>query len=220
MQFLLAAMRKNARRMQLQQWLLLAVRTLIIVLVVLAVAEPYGARPVAGGTTAAPLHKVLVIDGSYSMAYPRVDNTHFARAKQLAAELVRRQPQADAFTVILMADPAKTIVGREVVDPAAVATQIRVAAAIACRRRPRRHARPGCRSAAERQRQRPPRPEPQEVYFFTDLQRSTWRILWLPRGAGERWFGDRTQGTHCCRLRSKPLSWWSTSASPAPPIWP
>ena len=43
MQFLLAAMRKNARRLQLQQWLLLAVRTLLIVLVVLAVAEPYGA---------------------------------------------------------------------------------------------------------------------------------------------------------------------------------
>ena len=42
MQFLLAAMRKNARRLQLQQWLLLAVRTLLIALVVLAVAEPYG----------------------------------------------------------------------------------------------------------------------------------------------------------------------------------
>jgi hypothetical protein len=33
-QFLIAAMRKNARRLQLQQWLLLAVRTLLIVLVV------------------------------------------------------------------------------------------------------------------------------------------------------------------------------------------
>src|SRR5205814_8198598 len=68
MQFLLAAMRKNARRLQLQQWLLLAVRTLIILLVVLAVAEPYGVRLLAG-TGAAPTHKVLVIDGSYSMAY-------------------------------------------------------------------------------------------------------------------------------------------------------
>src|SRR4029078_9200427 len=39
MQFLLAAMRKNARRLQLQQWLLLAVRTLIIYIVVVVVAE-------------------------------------------------------------------------------------------------------------------------------------------------------------------------------------
>src|SRR5437773_1269925 len=68
MQFLLAAMRKNARRLQLQQWLLLAVRTLIILLVVLAVAEPYGEQLLAGGS-AAPVHKILVIDGSYSMAY-------------------------------------------------------------------------------------------------------------------------------------------------------
>src|SRR6266571_3264336 len=60
MQFLLAAIRKNARRLQLQQWLLLAVRTLIIVLVVLAVAEPYGEHLLAGGS-AAPTHKVLVI---------------------------------------------------------------------------------------------------------------------------------------------------------------
>src|SRR6476469_8732247 len=68
MQFLLAAMRKNARRLQLQQWLLLAVRTLIITLVVLAVAEPYGHRLLAGATSG-PSHKVIVIDGSYSMGY-------------------------------------------------------------------------------------------------------------------------------------------------------
>ena len=40
MEFLLAAMRKNARRMQLEQWLLLAVRTLIVLLFVLALADP------------------------------------------------------------------------------------------------------------------------------------------------------------------------------------
>ena len=48
MQFLLAAMRKNSRRLQLQQWLLIAIRTLIIILVVLAVAEPYGDQLLAG----------------------------------------------------------------------------------------------------------------------------------------------------------------------------
>src|ERR1051326_9308722 len=56
MQFLLAAMQKNARRMQLEQWLLVAIRTLIIVFVVLAVAEPYGERLLAGGR-ASPAHQ-------------------------------------------------------------------------------------------------------------------------------------------------------------------
>jgi hypothetical protein len=121
MQFLLAAMRKNARRMQLQQWLLLAVRTLLIALVVLAVAEPYGTRLVAGG--AAPAHKILVIDNSFSMAYRGVDSTHFARARRLAADLVRDSRAGDVFTLIVMAPP-KHLLGPEVIDHAAVAAQV------------------------------------------------------------------------------------------------
>src|SRR6478672_4281339 len=123
MQFLLAAMRKNARRLQLQQWLLLAVRTLIILLVVLAVAEPYGERLLASGG-AGPSHKVIVIDGSYSMAYRANGNTNFAVAKQLAAEMVGASHPGDAFTVILMAAPPRLVVGSEVFDHAAVAAQI------------------------------------------------------------------------------------------------
>src|SRR4051812_48548838 len=73
--FLLAAMRRSSRRIQLQQWLLLAVRTLIIVLVVLAVAEPYGIGSLGNGPHGAAVHHVLVIDGSYSMAYRDGDTT-------------------------------------------------------------------------------------------------------------------------------------------------
>src|SRR4029450_7265900 len=40
MEFLLAAMRKNARRIQLEQWLLLAVRTAILLVLALALADP------------------------------------------------------------------------------------------------------------------------------------------------------------------------------------
>src|SRR3954464_5065174 len=93
MQFLLAAMQINARRMQLQQWLLLAIRTLIIVLVVLAVAEPYGERLLAGGS-APPAHKILVIDGSYSMAYQTADRTNFANAKEFASQMVQQSNPA------------------------------------------------------------------------------------------------------------------------------
>ena len=39
-QYLLAAVQKNSRRIRIENWLLLAVRTAIITLVVLAVAEP------------------------------------------------------------------------------------------------------------------------------------------------------------------------------------
>src|SRR3954452_19325077 len=70
MQFLLAAIRKNYRRVRLEQWLLLALRTLLVVLLVLALAKPYleslGAIPVLAGQRT---HRVLVLDGSLSMAY-------------------------------------------------------------------------------------------------------------------------------------------------------
>jgi hypothetical protein len=123
MQFLLAAMRKNARRLQLQQWLLLAVRMLIIALVVLAVAEPYGERLLAD-LSGTPTHKVLVIDGSFSMAYRHQDESRFARAKQLASQLVRDSRSADTFTVILLAAPSATLLDRNVIDRAAITNQI------------------------------------------------------------------------------------------------
>jgi hypothetical protein len=170
MQFLLAAMRKNARRLQLQQWLLLAVRTLIILLVVLAVAEPYGERLLASGG-AGPSHKVIVIDGSYSMAYRTNGNTNFAIAKQLAAEMVSASHPGDVFTVILMASAPKLVVSSEAFDHAAATAQIeslvqpQAGADLA-----------GTLALVQEAVTKAPQNTPahKEVYFLTDLQARTW----------------------------------------------
>ncbi len=171
MQFLLAAMRKNARRLQLQQWLLLAVRTLIIVLVVSAVAEPYGQR-LLGASSSAPSHKVLVIDGSYSMDYRGDGATNFARAKQMAGEMVRASRPEDVFTVILLASPPKLVVGADVFNRATIASRIDsltqphagadLAATLAL-----------VQDALSKT-NGPQMPDRKQVYFLTDLQRSTW----------------------------------------------
>jgi len=175
MQFLLAALRKNARRMQFQQWLLLAVRTLIIALIVLAVAEPYGELLLAGGGSE-PTHKVIVIDGSYSMAYRDGNATRFDRAKQMASALVEGSRPADTFTVILMADSAKTILGREVVDQSAVVKQIESLA------QPQAGADLGGTISLVQEAISPKNDDRNtaaqaEVYFFTDLQRTTWATI-------------------------------------------
>ena len=116
-EYLLAAIRKNSRRMRLEQWLLLAVRTLLILLVVLAVAQPFweqvGLNFVAGQRTL----KVLVIDGSYSMAYKPTDKSRFERAKQLAEQIVEESSQGDGFMLVLMAAPPSVIVGSPAVEP-------------------------------------------------------------------------------------------------------
>ena len=79
MRFLLAAQRKNTRRMRLEQLLLLVVRTALVLFLVLAMAS---VMPWAEGwwfrlfpdsaafaaTSSRRLHKILVLDGSFSMA--------------------------------------------------------------------------------------------------------------------------------------------------------
>ncbi len=66
-ELLLSAMQQRARRVQIDQWLLLAVRTAILVLVALAVAEPALRQWAVGAGGEAPSHRILVVDQSYSM---------------------------------------------------------------------------------------------------------------------------------------------------------
>lgn len=172
MQFLLAALRKNSRRMQLQQWILLAIRTLIILLVVLAVAEPYGERILAGGA-AAPTHRILLLDASYSMAYRTSDTTAFTRAKQMAARLVRESPAGDVFTVIRLAAQAEEVIGPAVIDRITIAEQIgslkesqssaNLQAGLAL-----------AQSALTKTVRNLRIPDQEEVVILSDLQRLTW----------------------------------------------
>lgn len=110
MEYLLAAMRKNVRRIQIEQWVLLALRTLLILLLVAAVADPViqslGLPHAAGART----HRLFVLDGSYSMAYQPNGATCFDRAKQVIAQIVGESPHGDGFTLILMSEPPKVIV--------------------------------------------------------------------------------------------------------------
>ena len=88
MRFLLAAIRKNQRRIRIEQWLLLAVRTLIILLVVSAMAKPF-LESLGAVIAGRRVHRVLVLDASLSMGYTAAGTSRFDQAKALAAELVQ-----------------------------------------------------------------------------------------------------------------------------------
>jgi hypothetical protein len=111
MEYLLQAMRKNRRRLKFEQWLLLAVRCLLIFLMGLALARPLGCDnptiAALGGQRTA-LH-VFVIDNSYSMAYEvnRPDaKTHLDYAKLMARRLLDRLSAGnEAVMVITAASP-------------------------------------------------------------------------------------------------------------------
>src|SRR5215472_19035201 len=110
MRFLLAAIRKNQRRIRIEQWLLLAIRTLIILLVVTAMAKPFleSMGVVIAGRR---VHRVLVLDASLSMGYTAGGVSRFDRAKTLAAELVKSSRPGDSLSVVLMGQPPRVVIG-------------------------------------------------------------------------------------------------------------
>jgi hypothetical protein len=127
MEFLLRAMKKNARRIQLEQLLLLAMRVGVLVLLALALAEPgCSTAPLIGGSLAGggQTHTVLVLDGSYSMEYRPQEQTHFETAKKMAIEVVENARQGDGFTLVLMADTPRVVIAAPAFDPGDVIEEI------------------------------------------------------------------------------------------------
>jgi hypothetical protein len=112
MRFLLAALQRNRRRVQVEQWLLLAIRTLIVILVVAAMARPVlerlgaGLIPIGGRT-----HWVIALDGSLSMGHNPGQASRFDSAKALAAQLVKAADQGDGVSLVLLGDPPRAVIG-------------------------------------------------------------------------------------------------------------
>ena len=125
MRFLLAATSKQSRRMRLQNLILLLVRTLALILIVLALARPHfdaGAR-IPGSKQ--PTHRVLVIDSTFSMqrtgasgfeesdfaetAGSRPD-TRFSQARKTALSIVQNSVRGDAWNLIRISDETEQTV--------------------------------------------------------------------------------------------------------------
>jgi Aerotolerance regulator N-terminal/von Willebrand factor type A domain len=182
MRFLLAAQKQNTRRMRLEQLILLILRTAIVLLLVLAMASvmPWCVRllnrlfpgsAVHAATASQRTHKVLVLDGSLSMALRAGDTTCFDRARRRAAEILDGSPRGDGFSVVVMAGPPQRLVP----GPSDDAQKVRQA--IDELRLPHGNANV-VDSLQEVERILSESPADKfavrEVYFLTDLQRSTW----------------------------------------------
>src|SRR5207302_1137429 len=135
MRFLLAAQRKNSRRIRLEQLILLALRCLMILLLVLAMLSvtdwakrlwswlaPSGPRVVA--VNSQRTHKILVLDGSFSMGFKDGDAALFDRARELAEQVVRDSPGGDGFSVLLMGAPPRRVVPEPSEDSRKVLNEI------------------------------------------------------------------------------------------------
>lgn len=117
--FLVVAERRHRRR--IDQWLLLALRVVALLLAAFALAaatdwaerwwqqiKPGAAQAVAAGTRT---HHVLVLDASLSMTARGADGTtRFEKARAQAEELVRGGNPGDAFSVLVLSATPQAVV--------------------------------------------------------------------------------------------------------------
>ena len=87
--FLAEAARKNSRRLRFQQWLLLAVRMLLLGLLAFSLARPFLDSPTGRRDRPVTTHHVLVLDASLSMRYHDAETSRFDRSRELLERLVR-----------------------------------------------------------------------------------------------------------------------------------
>lgn len=100
MTFLLAAMKRNRKRLRMEQWLVLLLRTLAVLLLVSLVSRPQlGGGSLLGTRT----HHVIVLDDSASMTQRAGSTTLFDRAQDrvraLADDLTMRR-SGDLFSIV------------------------------------------------------------------------------------------------------------------------
>src|SRR5262249_6204963 len=109
MRFLLLAQQQTRRRLRIEQLLLLLLRILMVLMLILAMISvtSWGesfwnsvlpdwvleAVSVDTGRT----HRIIVIDGSYSMALQEKGQTQFDKAKEMAEKIVQRAKPGDGF---------------------------------------------------------------------------------------------------------------------------
>jgi hypothetical protein len=127
MQLLLQVIEKRAKRTRLEQFLLLALRVLILLTFGLALAQPYlSSAPDDASTTGSrpPQLWIIAVDTSYSMGYRANGQTRFEAAKSRAAELVSTSAQGDAYSLVALSKPSRAVIGTPTFDRSAVLMEL------------------------------------------------------------------------------------------------
>ncbi len=108
MDFLKEAIEQTSRRLKFQEWILLALRCLVILLLALALARP--GKDSAGGGRGDAVDAVLVFDTSYSMGADDGDGkSRLDRAKEAALGVIESLPPKSTVQIVLCGDRAENV---------------------------------------------------------------------------------------------------------------
>lgn len=112
--FIMASNPKEARALQVSEWLLVALRALAVALVALALARPMLPLPADAdatsiGNASGPVALVLVLDDSMSMGASDGREPLLERARQQAIRVVERLPVGSQVGLVASGAPARAL---------------------------------------------------------------------------------------------------------------
>jgi len=106
--FLKELQKNKIRKIKLRQWLLLALRVMIILFLVFAFARPTLKGIAIGGTTsAAKTTAVFILDDTFSMSVVDNKGSFLNQAKESIKDLLKQLQQGDDAVLILVSDNGK-----------------------------------------------------------------------------------------------------------------
>lgn len=165
MRFLLEAYRRSRHRMRLEQWLLLAVRCLILALLGLALARPLlsdSTLPIGPGSRVVYL---IIDNGLASTVTDAAGTTALEHHRQRATAIINTLTASDRVALVSAARPIEALVDPPAVDHAAVLSRLGEMAAV--------HAPTDLDAALNRVREsitlRQDDPSPAFVYLLSDF---------------------------------------------------
>ena len=110
LQFLKELQKNKIRKIKLKQWLLLALRVLIILCIVTAFARPTLVGVSIGGTTsAAKTTAVFILDDTFSMSVVDQNGSYFNQAKESIKNILTQFEEGDEFGLILVSHQPEEI---------------------------------------------------------------------------------------------------------------
>ncbi|MBK7104623.1 MAG: BatA domain-containing protein [Ignavibacteriae bacterium] len=107
--FLKELQKSKIKKIKIKQWLLLFLRTLLIILLVLAFARPtLEGTNIIGSASSAKSSNVFVLDNSISMSYLNDKGTIFNQSKKIIKEIINKIDDGSDFYFITIADSVKS----------------------------------------------------------------------------------------------------------------
>jgi len=180
MKFLLAAQKQTRKRVRVEQLLLLLVRMLILALIVFAlwsimpdaeaVWNQLGLASLTKPVRTQRVHHIFVLDASLSTNQKSGEQPAFEVARQQILRKIQDNPAGDGYSVLLLKDNPTWLVGETSQDPRKVMREIETVQPS--------HGNSSLPAAlgmiAAKLNESGNRFPARAVYFFTDMQRTTW----------------------------------------------